>query len=60
MREEYIILVLKSEREEALGKPMCRKDYNIKMGLKEIVREDMDRLHLSQDSIECLTVGILS
>jgi hypothetical protein len=42
-------LVGKSEGKRSLGRSRCRWDDNSRMDLTEIVREDVDWMHLAQD-----------
>jgi hypothetical protein len=39
----------KAERKIPLGRPRLRKEYNIKMDLREIGSGGMDWIHMSQD-----------
>jgi hypothetical protein len=46
---EYKILVGKPERKRPLGRPRRRWENNIKMDLREMVRNVVDWIDLSQD-----------
>ena len=46
----YKVLVGKSEEKKPLGIPMRRNEDNIKMGVKEIGWEVMDRIHMARES----------
>jgi hypothetical protein len=48
MRNAYNILVGKPERKRSVGRPRCRGEDNIRMGLREIGWEDVDWIHLAQ------------
>jgi hypothetical protein len=45
----YMVLVGKPEAERPLGRPMRRKEDNIKMHLQEVQCEGMDWIGLVQD-----------
>jgi hypothetical protein len=49
MRSAYKILVGKPEGKRPLGTPRHKWEDNIKMNLREIGLEDVDRIHLAQD-----------
>jgi hypothetical protein len=49
MRNAYNILVGKSEGRRQVGRVRCRWGDNIRMDLRGIGREDVDRILLSQD-----------
>jgi hypothetical protein len=49
MRALYKILVGKLEGKRQLEKPRRRREYNIRMGLREIGRVVVDWTHLAQD-----------
>jgi hypothetical protein len=49
MRNIYNILVRKTEEKRTLGRPTRRWEDDIKMDLREIVRDDVDWMHLAQD-----------
>jgi hypothetical protein len=51
MRNVYNILVRKPEGKRPIGRPRCRWKGNIRMNLREIGWEGMDRMHLAQDRI---------
>jgi hypothetical protein len=48
-RSVYRVLVGKSEGKRPLGRPSRKREYNIKMGLKEVGWADMDWIDLAQD-----------
>jgi len=48
-RGAYGVLVRKPERKRPLGRPRCRWEDNIKMGLQEVRCGDMDWMELAQD-----------
>jgi predicted membrane protein len=50
MRDAYKILVGKSEGKIPVGRPRSRWKGNIRMNLKEIRWEDVNWMHLDQDS----------
>jgi hypothetical protein len=47
-RETYKVLVGKPERRRPLAIPQCRREDDIKMGVKEIGWESMDWINLGQ------------
>jgi hypothetical protein len=47
MRNEYKILVGKAEGKWPLGRPSCRWEDNIRMGLREVGWESVDWIHLA-------------
>jgi hypothetical protein len=49
-RNAYKLLVGKPEGKRPLGRPRHRWEDNIKMGLREIGWEVLDRIHLAQDT----------
>jgi hypothetical protein len=49
MRSAYGILVGRPEGKRPLGRPRCRRVYNIRIGLREIRWEDVDWMHLAHD-----------
>jgi hypothetical protein len=49
VRNAYKILVGKPKRKRPLGKPRRRWEDNIRMGLREIWWEGVDRMHLAQE-----------
>jgi 3-oxoacyl-ACP reductase-like protein len=49
-REVYRVLVGKSEGKRPLGRPRCRWEDNIKMGLQAMGCGAMDWIELAQDS----------
>jgi hypothetical protein len=49
VRGAYNILVGRPEGRRPLGKPRRRWEDNIKMDLREIVFEDVDRIHWARD-----------
>jgi len=48
-RGVYMVLVGKPEGKKPLGRPMCRRENNIKMDLQEVGCEGMDSTDVSQD-----------
>jgi hypothetical protein len=48
-RDAYKTLIEKSEGKRSVGRQSCRWGDNIKMGIREIVREDVDWIRLVQD-----------
>jgi hypothetical protein len=50
MRNSFKILVRKFEEKRPLRRPRYRWDNNIRMDLREIGWEDVDWIHLAQDS----------
>jgi hypothetical protein len=48
MKSTSRILIRKHEGKNLLGRPRCRWDNNIKMGLTEIGCEGVDWIHLAQ------------
>jgi hypothetical protein len=38
MRNAYNILVVNSERKRSFGRPRCKREDNVRMNLREIVR----------------------
>jgi hypothetical protein len=52
MRNAYKILVRKHEGKTSLERPRRRWENNIKIDLEEIVRGDVDRIHLAQESVQ--------
>jgi hypothetical protein len=48
-RNICIVLIRKPERRRPLGRYRCRREVNIKMGLREIGRDDMDWINLAKD-----------
>jgi len=48
-RSEYRVLVGKPEGKRPLGRPRCRWEDNIKMGLQELGCVVMDWIELAQD-----------
>ena len=48
-RGVYRVLVGKPEGKNLLGRPRCRWEDNIKMGLQEVGCEGMDWIKLDQD-----------
>jgi hypothetical protein len=48
-RNEYMVLVGRSERKRPLGRPRRRRVDNIKMHLREIVWDGMDWIELAQN-----------
>jgi hypothetical protein len=51
------ILDRKTKREEALGRPRCRWENNIKMDNREIECEGVDWKHLADDRDQLRAVG---
>jgi hypothetical protein len=49
VRNAYRILMEKPEEKTTLGRPRCRWEDNIKMGLREIGWGGMDWIDLAQD-----------
>jgi hypothetical protein len=49
MINAYKILVRKPEGKRPLKRPRCRWEDNIRMYLREIGWEDLDRLHVAHD-----------
>ena len=49
MRSAHRVLVGKPEGKRQLGRPRCRGEDNIKMGLKEVGCGGMDWIELAQD-----------
>jgi hypothetical protein len=49
MRNAHKILVGKPEGKRSLGRPRCKYEDNIRVNLKEIEWECVDRIHLAQD-----------
>jgi len=49
MKKLYNILFGKHEGRRPHGRPRCRWEDNIRMGLREIVLEGVDWMHLTQD-----------
>jgi hypothetical protein len=47
LRNVYSILVGKPEGRRQLGKPRCRWEYNIRMGLRKIGWEGVDCMNLA-------------
>ena len=41
------------EEETALGRPRQRWECNMKMNLKEVIWDDVNWIHLSQDRARC-------
>jgi hypothetical protein len=50
MRNAYKIWVGKREGKRPLGIPRCKREDNIRIDLRETEWEDMDWIHLAQDS----------
>jgi hypothetical protein len=50
MRNTHKIMVGKPERKRPLGRPRRRCENNIKIDLSEIVLEEADVIHLSEDT----------
>jgi hypothetical protein len=48
----YRILVGKQEKKRPLGRPICRREGNIKTDLREIVWGSMDWIYLAQRPVE--------
>jgi hypothetical protein len=48
-RGTYRVWVGKLREARSLGRPRSRSEYNIKMGLEEVEREDMDWIDLPQN-----------
>jgi len=46
------IKIPKHEENISLGRPMCRREYNIKMDLKETGYENVDCIHLPKDRVQ--------
>jgi hypothetical protein len=44
------VLVVKSDEKKPLGMPIRRNEDNIKIGVKEIGWEGMQRIHLARES----------
>jgi hypothetical protein len=49
-KTDYRVLVDKSEEKKPLGIQVSRNEDNIKMRVKEIGWEGMDRIHLARES----------
>jgi hypothetical protein len=56
-RNEYVVLVGKSEGKRPLGRHRLRVDGNIKMAFKEIAWESVDYIYLAQNSDQQETVA---
>jgi hypothetical protein len=52
MRNEYNILVEKTEGKRPLGRPRRKWENDIRMGLREIVWEGVDWKHLAQERVQ--------
>jgi hypothetical protein len=52
MRTVHKILVGKSEAKRLLERRKCSRENNIKMDLKEIGYEDLDRIHMAQVTVQ--------
>jgi hypothetical protein len=50
------ILVGKPEGERSFGRPSCRWENSIKMNLKEIGREDVNWIALTEDVVQWWTL----
>jgi hypothetical protein len=48
----YKILVGKAERKRPLGRRGLRREGNIKMGVREIKYEDVDRIYETKDMVQ--------
>jgi hypothetical protein len=48
-RDVYMVLLRKSEVRRPLGRPRCRRDYNIKANLQELGCGGMDLFVLAHD-----------
>ncbi|KAJ4436680.1 hypothetical protein ANN_16811 [Periplaneta americana] len=48
-RNAYRVLVGRPQRKRPLGRPRCRWEDNIKMGLREVGYDDRDWINLAQD-----------
>jgi hypothetical protein len=42
----------KSEKKRLLGRHRCRWEDNIRMNLKDVVWEDMDKFYVIQDGVQ--------
>jgi hypothetical protein len=52
LKSAHKILANKPEEKKALEKLRCGWKYNIKIDLKETVSENVDWIHLAQDSVQ--------
>jgi hypothetical protein len=52
MRNACKILVRKPEGKRLLGRPMYKREDNIRMDLREIGREGVEWIHLAQDGYQ--------
>jgi hypothetical protein len=59
MRNAYKILVRKPHGKRPFERHRHRWEDNIRMDLKEIVWENVDWIHLSQDRVQCHLVNTL-
>jgi hypothetical protein len=48
----YKILVGKAERKRPLGRRGLRREGNVKMSVKEIQYQDVDRIHQTKDMVQ--------
>ena len=55
-RVSYRVLVRKLEGKRPLGRPTCRWGDNIKISVQETRHEDVNWIHLAQDSEKWRTV----
>jgi hypothetical protein len=51
VRNAYKFWVRKPEGKRPLGRPGHRRDFNIKMELREVSCENVDWIHLVQDRV---------
>jgi hypothetical protein len=52
MRNAYSILVGKPERKRSLGRPRHRREYNIRLDLREIGWEVLASMRLAKDDMD--------
>jgi hypothetical protein len=58
MRNAYKILLRKSKEKRPLGRTRYRWEDTIKMDLKEIRCNDLDWIHLAQDTDQWWALGV--
>jgi hypothetical protein len=49
LRNAYKILVRKPEEKRLLGRPKCRREFNIRIYLRKIGSQGIDWIHLAQN-----------
>jgi hypothetical protein len=49
MRNAYKTLVIRYKGNRPFGRPRRKWEDNIRMDIKEVVWEDVDRMHMAQD-----------